>query len=145
MFLPATPFTVSNRPPMYTVFLSSDAVTARTTDLDAPRATLSTQLVGAPVAASSTTSRDRLMLDELPSAVPGGRTWVKSPPANTLPCAAASPQTVPLVCHVGNASAVKWIDGANASAGDTTAKLSTNATSVPNAESLRIAFSPSRR
>src|SRR5664279_1010437 len=104
MFLPATPFTVSNRPPMYTVFLSGDAVTARTTALDPPLATLSTQLVGAPVAASSTTSRDRLMLDELPSAAPGGRTWVKSPPANTLPCAAASPQTVPLVCHVGNAS-----------------------------------------
>src|SRR6476661_8135521 len=105
--------------------------------LDA-RATFSTHVVGLPVAASRTTRLDRLRLDAAPSAAPGGRTWVKLPPANTLPCAAAIPQTVPLVCQVGRLSAVKWSVGAKAAAGETRTKEMAIAAAVPAANSLRM-------
>src|SRR6476469_9168476 len=101
------------------------------------RATFRTQLVvGVPAAASRTTSPDRLRLPAAPSAVPGGRTWVKLPPANTLPCAAAIPHTVPLVCQVGRLSAVKWLVGAKALAGTTTSSDMTTAIAIPAPTSL---------
>jgi hypothetical protein len=130
--------TYSNNPPIYTVAPSGDAATARINADDDPRVTGNTQPVGEPVAASNTTRFDRLNDPASPSAVPGGRTAVNVPPANTLPCAAAKPHTVPFVCHVGNASAVKCNDGANAAAGNATNNDNTTASAVPNAASLRM-------
>src|SRR6478752_6266154 len=116
---------------MYTVAPSGDATTERTTTADVPRVTSNTQLVGAPVAASNTANCARFRLAASPSAVPGGLIWVKDPPAKTLPWAAAILHTVPLVCQVGNASAVKCNDGANAAAGSTTHSDITSANAVP--------------
>ena len=114
------------------------ATTERTTTADVPRVTPTHNPSAPPMPHPSTTKFDSIQAAASPSAVPGGRSRVNVPPTNTLPCAAAMPHTVPLVCHVGNESAVKCSDGANAAAGKTTHNDKTNARAVPNAASLRM-------
>ena len=54
------------------------------------------QLVGTPVAASSTTKLV-LAVSLLPTGDPAGRTDVIVPPTKTLPCALATAHAIPLV------------------------------------------------